>query len=91
MTMMTQYPIRAEFKGLRIVPVILKNGDRSMKVKALLDDAGTKTYGNADVAADFGLKGKTEKVTVNVLSGQIETFETKPVNVELKSVTSNVR
>ena len=61
-----------------------------MKVKALLDDASTKTYVNADVAAEFGLTGKTEKVIVNVLNGQIETFEIKPVNVELKSVTNNV-
>ena len=43
-TMMTQDPIRAEFIGLRTVPVILKNRDRSMKVNALLDDASTKTY-----------------------------------------------
>ena len=88
--MMTQDPINVEFIGLQTVPVILKNGDRSMKVNALLYDASTKVYVYADVAAELGLKGKTEKVTVNVLNGQIESFETKPVNVELKSVTSNV-
>ena len=76
--------------GLRTVPVTLKNGDRSVIVNALLDDASTKIYINADVAAELGLKGKTEKVTVNVLNGQVETFETRPVNVELKSVHGNV-
>ena len=75
----------AEFLALRTVPVILKNGDRSLKVNALLDDASTKTYVNSDVAAQLGLQGKTERVTVNVLNGQVETFETRPVNVELES------
>ena len=32
-----------------------------MTVNALLDDASTKTYVNADAAAKLGLKGKTKK------------------------------
>ena len=90
MTMMTQDHVETEFIGLRTVPVILKNGDRSVKVNALLDDASTKTYVNADVAAEIGLKGKTEKVTVNVLNGQIDTFEIQPINVRLKSINGKV-
>lgn len=89
-TMVTQSYVRADFIGLRTVPVILINGGRSLKINALLDDASTKTYVNADVADELGLQGRTEKVTVNVLNGQAETFETKPVSVELKSVTGNV-
>ena len=81
---------RADFVGLRTVPVILQNGGRSLTVNALLDDASTKTYVNADVAAELGLQGRTERVTVNVLNGQAETFETKPVNVEIKSITGSV-
>ena len=61
-----------------------------MKINALLDDASTKTYVNADVAAELGLQGRTEKVTVNVLDGQAETFDTKPVSVELMSVTGSL-
>ena len=72
------------------MPIILKNGDRSLRVNALLDEASTKSYVNSDVAAELGLKGKTEKVTVNVLNGQIETFETKPVSFELQSVDGKV-
>ena len=49
----------ADFIALRTVPVILTNGDRSLKVNALLDDASTKTYVNSDVAAQLGLQGKT--------------------------------
>ena len=88
--MVTQSNIRANFIGLRTVPVILKNCERSLKINALLDDASTKSYINADVAAELGLQGRTEKMTVNVLNGQVETFETKPINVELMSITGDV-
>ena len=89
-TMVTQSYVRADFIGLRTAPVILTNGGRSLKINALLDDASTKTYVNADVAAELGLQGRTEKVTVNVLNGQAESFNTKPVSVELKSVTGSL-
>ena len=89
-TMVTQNNIRANFIGLRTVPVILKNDKGSLKINALLDDASTKSYINADVAAELGLQGRTEKMTVNVLNGQVETFETKPINIELMSITGNV-
>ena len=62
-----------------------------MTVNALLDDASTKTDINADVTTELGLKGKTEQVTVNVLKGQVETFETRPVDFELESVNGNIR
>ena len=89
-TMVTQGNMRPGFIGLRTVPIILINGDRSIRVNALLDDASTKTYLNADVAAELGLQGRTERVKVNVLNGQIETFETKPVDVTVQSVAGNV-
>ena len=53
--------------------MILKSEDRLTKLNALLDDASRKIYVNTDVATVLGLKGKTEKVTVNVLNGQTET------------------
>ena len=89
-TMMSQEHLKADFIALRTVPVILKNGDRWMKVNALLDAASTKTYVNADVAAELGLNGKADKITVNVLNGRVEMFETKHVSVELMSITGNV-
>lgn len=33
---------------------------------------------------------KPQKATVNVLNGQIETFDTKPFSVELMSINGNV-
>ena len=88
--MVTQSLVRAVFIGLRTVPVILTNGSRSLKINALLDDASTKTYVNADVATELGLQDRTENVTVNVLNGQAETFDTKPVSVELRSVSGSL-
>ena len=78
------------FLALRTVPVILKNGNRAIKVNALLDEASTKTYINADVASELRLQGISRKVSVNVLNGQTETFETMPVDVELESLDGSV-
>ena len=90
-TMMAQNNSRADFIALRTVPIILKNGNRLLRVNALLDEASTKTYPSSDVAAELGLQGRIEQVTVNVLNGQIETFETKPVSFELVSVDRKVK
>ena len=90
-TMTTNNVTTTDFIALVTVPIILKNGNRSIKVNALLDDASTKTYINADVAAELGLQGKTERITVNVLNGQVETFETCPVDVQLESLIGDVK
>ena len=79
--------ISAEFIALRTEPVVLKNGNRSMQVNALLDDASTRSYVNADAAEQLGFQGTTERVTVNVLN---ETLETIQIDVELESVACNV-
>ena len=79
------------FIALRTVSIMVKSGDKSIKVNALLDDGITKTYINLDEAAELGLHGKTECVTVNVLNGQIKTFNTKPIEVLLESLCGNVR
>ena len=88
--MVVQSNMRPDFVGLRTVPIILKNGERSLRVNALLDEATTKTYVNADVTTKLGLQGSTKTVKVSVLNGQIETFETKPIDVTLQSLNGNV-
>ena len=88
--MVTESNIRAIFISLSMVPVNLKNDERSLKRNDMLDNASTKSYINADVAAELGLQGRTKKITVNVLNGQVETFETKPINVEFMSITDNI-
>ena len=67
------------FLALGTVPVILKNNNLAIKVNALLDEASTKTYINADVASELGLQGISRKVTVNVLNDQTETLRLCPL------------
>ena len=74
------------FVALRTVPVILKNGNRRIEVNSLLDDASTRTYLNSDAAAQLGLQGEYQRVSVNVLNGRVEAFETMPVELEVESV-----
>ena len=87
---MTHNSSKSGCLGLRTVPVILKNGNRSLKVTALLDEASNKTYINTDIATNLGLDGRTENVRVNVLNGQIETFETQSVSFELQNVDQTI-
>ena len=50
--------------ALRTIPVYLKNGNKRVRVNAVLDDASTKTYVNVDVAVELGLKGHKELMLV---------------------------
>ena len=45
-----------EYISLTTVPVVLKNGEKSVVVNALLDDGSTQRYLNSDVAAEVGLE-----------------------------------
>ena len=72
--------------ALREIPVFLRNGQKMVKVNALLDDASTKTYVNSDVAAELGLQECLQQVSVSVLKGHVETFETLPVQCIIESL-----
>ena len=82
----TKAPEPAKYLALRTVPVVVKNAERTMIVNALLDDGSTKTYINGDVAAELGLEGSTQRITVNVLNGEEYSFETVPVEFDLQSI-----
>ena len=60
------------------------------RVNALLDNASTKTDISTDVASELGLHGQSKRVTVNVLNGQIDTFTTKDVALQLESLDGSV-
>ena len=90
-TTLTSESAQSRFVALRTVPVLLKNGNRRIKMNALLDEASTKTCLNADVAAELGLQGHPQSATVNVLNGQTKTFETTQVEFELESLDGNVK
>ena len=73
--------------ALRTISVYLRNGNRKIKVNMLLDDASTKTYINSDVAAELGLQGQLQQVnvSVHVLNGYVEAFETSPMVCTIES------
>ena len=77
--------------ALRTVPVVLRHGERQLQVNALLDDGSTQTYLNADVAAELGFNGPAEQITVSVLNGQVKTFSSMQVDVEISSVDGETR
>lgn len=75
-----------QFIALRTLSVIVRNGIKTIRVNALLDVASTRTYINADVAAELGLHGKLQRFTVGVLNDITESFETMPVEFQIESV-----
>ena len=91
--MTSKPPEQAHFVALRTVPVVAKNEGRRLVLNALLDDANTKTYKNGDVAAELGLERAMQKITVNVLNGGEDSFQTMPVEFDLQGVDgrTNVR
>ena len=78
--------LRDDTSCLRTVPVVLRHGERQLQVNALLDDSSTQTYLNADVAAELGFNGPAEQITVSVLNGQVKTFSSMQVDVEISSI-----
>ncbi|XP_071081761.1 uncharacterized protein [Haliotis cracherodii] len=78
------------YLSLRTVPVILKNGQHRMMVNALLDDASTHTYINEDVAAELGVQGQTQQVSVNVLNDKQEIFDSMLIDIGLESTDGSV-
>lgn len=87
-TLTTDTPAAAptQLIALRTVPLYLINGTKKKMVNALLDDASTKTYLNADVAAELGLEGSKEDLTVNVLNDNQETFPSSLVEFRISSL-----
>ena len=76
--------------SFRTVPVILSNGQKQLKVNALLDDSCSKTFVNEDVADKLGLHGHKESVTVDVLGGKVELKDSEAVKVWLESTDGEV-
>ena len=92
-TQTTMTCLKSEAKGataLRTIPVILKNGCQKLEVNALLDDASTQMYVNADVATELVLTGAFGTIKVNVLNRECKSFQTLPVKFGLKSISDDV-
>ena len=78
---------RSSTIALRTIPVVIRNGNRSVRVNVLLDDGSTRTYVNSDVAAELDiLTGNCEEITVGTMGGTQSKFETEEVKFVLQSI-----
>ena len=89
-TMSSRKSKRSSVVSLRTVPVVLKHGTKRIVVNALLDDGSNQTYLNEDVAAELGLEGQPQTISVNVLNGQSEKLESTLVEFGLESLDGSV-
>ena len=87
-TMMTQHLSQID---LRVVPVVLQNGNKSVTVNALLDDGSTTSYLNSSIASRLGVSGELRTMTVSTLNGKVDTFTTTPVSFLIKSRDGQVQ
>ena len=90
-TYVTKTENSQSFLSLRTVPVYLSNGNKTVKVNALLDEASTRTYVNEDIAAELGLSGELQIMTVNVLDDNQQTLNTMNVEFNLSSLDHRVQ
>lgn len=72
-----------KFIAMRIIPVIISNGQDEYKVNALLDECSTDSYISEHVAAQLDLNGEQTSRLVTVLGG-------KPTKVKGKRVSINL-
>ena len=82
---------RPSLIALRTVPVIVKNGNKKMKINAVFDEASSRTYINGDVAAQLGLEGESQEMKINVLNDNQETMTTSKVDFTIESLSGTVR
>ena len=87
MSLLTQNSSISDYIALRTVPIVLRNGDRSLKVNALLNETHTKTYLNTDIAVELGLHIRTEEVRINVLNRDLQYTTSEPLTRVKMSVT----
>ena len=57
----------------------------------MLDDGNTKSYINSDVAAELGLEGPVETVTVITMNGNVKTFQTTSVECQVGSIDGKAK
>lgn len=80
-----------EYLTLRTVPVLLRNGERSLRINALLDDASTRSYLNEDVADYLNLQGEEVSLSVHVLNNTRTSIKSSIVSCELESCDGQIK
>ena len=90
-TFVTALSKSAEYLPLRTVPVILKNGNKSVRINALMDDGSTRSYINEDVAECLGLEGEPVSLCVRLLNDTTANLRSRSVQVNLESCDGHMR
>ena len=57
----------------------------------MLDNGNTKSYINSDVAAELGLEGPVETVTVITMNGNLKTFQRTSVKCQVGSIDGKAK
>jgi len=60
----------SQTNALRTVPVIVRAGNRGLRVNAMLDDGSTQSFISSSVAAELNVSGPSFTMAVGVLSGR---------------------
>ena len=90
-TFVTSLSKSTEYLPLRTIPVIVKNGNKSMRINALLDDGSTRSYINEDVADCLGLEGEAVSLSVRLLNDTTTSLRSRSVQFDLESCDGRVR
>ena len=61
---------------LRVIPIIVKNGKKEMKINALLDDGSQQTFLNKVVASNLGVTEQNQMdIDFSLLGGRVDTMK----------------
>ena len=71
---------------LQVVPVIIKNGNKSVKTNALLDSGSDVTLINKDLASKLNLSGDSKVLNICNAISEVSKVECKPVEFQISAV-----
>ena len=74
---------------LQIVPVIIKNGNKSVKTNASLDSGSDVTLINKDLALKLNLIRDSEALDICNVISEVSRVECKPVEFQISSVCNS--
>ena len=80
-----------EYLPLRTIPVVVRNGIKSLSINALLDDGSTRSLINEDISDWLGLIGEPVSLNVRLLNDQTASLRSQSVQFGLKSCDGRVK
>ena len=76
---------------LQIVPVIIKNGNKSVKTNALLDSGSDVTLINKDLTSKLNLSGDSKVLNICNAILEVSKVECKTVKFQISSVCNSLQ